>query len=209
MDYNPAVGHCPETNHDKRFLQMRRFVLLDRDGTINVDRDYLADPAELEFIPGASAALARLARLGLGLAVITNQSGVGRGLIRPAQLTAVHQRLGELLAAEGVRLDGIYACPHLPGDGCRCRKPNIGLVQQAAAELGFDPARSFVVGDKASDIELGQRVGAVTLLVRTGYGAQHERNQQFVADYVVDDLAAAADVIQSLLGSMLDDQSSS
>ncbi|HTU26556.1 MAG TPA: HAD family hydrolase, partial [Pirellulales bacterium] len=146
---------------------MRRYVLLDRDGTINIDRDYLSDPRELEFIPGAVAALKRLSVLGLGLVVVTNQSGVARGLIRPEQLVAVHNRLVELLAAEGLELEGIYACPHGPNDRCRCRKPDVGLVEQAARELQFDPRRSWLVGDKASDIELGQRVGATTLLVRT------------------------------------------
>ena len=188
---------------------MRRFVLLDRDGTINVDCDYLCDPAALELIPGSAGAMRRLAGLGLGLIVITNQSGVGRGLILPDQLVAVHRRLGELLAAEGVRLEGIYACPHVEADGCRCRKPSIGLVEQAAAELDFDPARGFVVGDKASDIELGRRLGATTLLVRTGYGAQTERDGRAQPDFVVDDLAQAADVIHGLLDSPAADQSCS
>lgn len=188
---------------------MRRFVLLDRDGTINVDRDYLSDPAELEFIPGSVAGLKRLAGLGLGLVVITNQSGVARGLIRPQELAAVHQRLLDLLAAEGLDLERIYACPHGPGDGCRCRKPDVGLVEQAARELQFDPRQSFLVGDKASDIELGRRVGATTLLVRTGYGAETVAAGDAKADHVVEDLAQAAEVIQSLLGPTAEDQSNS
>ncbi|HWC90926.1 MAG TPA: HAD family hydrolase [Pirellulales bacterium] len=188
---------------------MRRYVLLDRDGTINVDCDYLCDPRKLELIPGAADGLRRLAGLGLGLVVITNQSGVARGLIQPEQLEAVQARLGELLAGEGIELDGIYACPHGPTDGCGCRKPLPGLVEQAARALHFDPSQAFMVGDKASDIDLGRRVGAVTLLVRTGYGAQTERAGLAGADYVVDDLAQAADVIHSLVGPTADDQSSS
>jgi D-glycero-D-manno-heptose 1,7-bisphosphate phosphatase len=188
---------------------MRRYVLLDRDGTINVDCDYLCDPRKLELIPGAADGLRRLAGLGLGLVVITNQSGVSRGLIQPEQLEAVQARLGQLLAGEGIGLDGIYSCPHGPADGCNCRKPLTGLVEQAARELHFDPRLAFMVGDKASDIELGRRVGAVTLLVRTGYGAETERAALARADHVVDDLAQAADVIQSLVGPAADDQSSS
>ncbi|HEY5312727.1 MAG TPA: HAD-IIIA family hydrolase [Pirellulales bacterium] len=188
---------------------MRRYVLLDRDGTINVDCDYLCDPHRLELIPEAAGGLRRLAGLGLGLVVITNQSGVARGLIRPEQLEAVHTRLGEMLDNEGIALDGIYACPHGPADGCGCRKPLTGLVEQAARELKFDPRQAFMVGDKASDIELGRRVGAITLLVRTGYGTETERAGLARADYVVDDLAQAAEAIHSLVGPVAEDQSSS
>jgi D-glycero-D-manno-heptose 1,7-bisphosphate phosphatase len=178
----------------------QRFVLLDRDGTLNVDRNYLADPAQLELIPRSGEALARLRQLGLGLVVVTNQSGVARGMIRPEQLIAVHQRLAELLAEHGVRLDGLYCCPHAIADDCACRKPRTGLVEQAARELGFDPSQGFVVGDKAIDIELGERVGATTLLVRTGYGAETEQAGSAKPGYIVDDLAAAAEMIERLLG---------
>lgn len=187
---------------------MRRYVLLDRDGTINIDRDYLADPDLVELMPGAAEGLRRLASRGLGLVVITNQSGVARGLIRPEQLEIVHHRLVELLAAEGIELAGIYACPHGPDEACRCRKPAVGLVEQAARELGFDPRQAFVVGDKASDIELGQRLAATTVLVRTGYGAATEQARRIEPDYVVDDLLAAAELIQSLADAGADQSSS-
>jgi D-glycero-D-manno-heptose 1,7-bisphosphate phosphatase len=120
-------------------------------------------------------------------------------LIRPGELKAVHERLQELLAAEGVRLDGIYTCPHREEDDCGCRKPRTGLVEQAARECGFDASRSFLVGDKASDVELGRNVGAVSFLVRTGYGAGWARDPQLRADYIVDDLPAAAIIIERLL----------
>ena len=174
----------------------RRYVLLDRDGTLNVERNYLSDPAGLELMPGVGQALVALQKIGLGLVVITNQPGVGRGYLDVAQLDRIHVRLRELLSAEGVVLDGIYYCPHTPQDGCACRKPSTGLIENAAADLGFDPRRSFVVGDKSCDIELGARLGATTILVRTGYGAQQEAQ----ADHVVDDLRAAAEVIMRVLG---------
>jgi len=178
----------------------RRYVLLDRDGTINRDRHYIADPGLVELFPGVGAALRDLRADGFGLAVVTNQSGVARGKITPAQLEAVNARVGELLAAEGVTLEGIYVCPHGPNDGCDCRKPLPGLIERAARELGFDPAQSFVVGDKGIDIGLGRNVGATTVLVRTGYGAETERDRLAEPDHIADDLTGAAQWIRARAG---------
>jgi D-glycero-D-manno-heptose 1,7-bisphosphate phosphatase len=177
----------------------RRFVVLDRDGTLIVERHYLADPGGVELISGAAAALRDLSAMGLGLVLLTNQSGVGRGLFDAACLARIHQRLTRLLEAEGVRLDGLYVCPHTPEDGCGCRKPKPGLLERAARELGFEPRESFVIGDKTSDLELGRRIGAVTILVRTGYGAETDATNATPADFVVADLAAAIPVIRALL----------
>jgi len=180
---------------------MRRFAVLDRDGTIVVDRGHLADPSGLELEAGAAEGLRRLAALGLGLVVVTNQSAVGRGLLDAAGLAEIHRVLEALLARERIRLDGIYACPHLPRDGCACRKPKTALLEQAARELHFDPSEAFVIGDKTSDIELGQRAGATTILVETGYGKEAACDPVVVADHRAADLAAAADLIASLLAS--------
>lgn len=177
----------------------RRCVVLDRDGTINVERRYLSDPQDVELIRGVGDALRSLQELGLGLVVITNQSAVGRGFFDAARLDAIHRRLRELLAAEGVLLEGLYYCPHAPHDGCSCRKPQPGLVERAARELDFDPRLSFVIGDKTCDLALGQRVGATTFLVRTGYGAQVAAEGGRLADYVVDGLGEAVPVIERLL----------
>jgi D-glycero-D-manno-heptose 1,7-bisphosphate phosphatase len=181
----------------------KRFVLLDRDGTVNVDRGYLSDPEQLELIRGAGSALARLREQGLGLIIVSNQSGIGRGLLDEVELERIHARLAELLAKDGTALDGIYCCPHLPTDRCVCRKPETALVARAAAEHGFDPAESFVVGDKACDIELGQRVGATTILVRTGYGEEAAADSSVEADHIVADLPEAADLIGKLVASRL------
>lgn len=177
----------------------RRFGVLDRDGTVIVERHYLSDPCQVELIPGAAPALRQLSKMGLGLVIITNQSPIGRRLFSEERLELIHHRLLELLEAEGVHLDGIFYCPHLPEEDCRCRKPQPGLVELAAEELDFDSQASFMIGDKACDIELGRRVGATTLLVRTGYGAQVAAAAVVTADYVVDDLFDAAQVIQRLL----------
>jgi D-glycero-D-manno-heptose 1,7-bisphosphate phosphatase len=174
----------------------RRFVVLDRDGTIIEEREYLSEPEQVKLIPGVAAALRELQKMGFGLVVITNQSGVGRGFFDRGQLQRVHQRLEELLQAEGIYLDGVYICPHTPDDDCACRKPKLGLLQKAADDLDFNMANSIVIGDKACDIEMGRMAGALTFLVRTGYGAQFEN--EVVADYVVDDLAAAAQAIGRL-----------
>lgn len=172
----------------------KRFVLIDRDGTLNVEKNYLSDPAELELIPGAGAALKRLRDAGFGIAVVTNQSGIARGYFDLDRLAQIHARLGELLAAEGALVDGIYLCPHGPDDDCACRKPLPGMIEQAAAEHGFDPARAVVIGDKEADVELGRGVGATTILVRTGYGRKTEAKGSR-ADHVADDLPAAVDII--------------
>ena len=152
----------------------RRYVLLDRDGTIIADRHYLKDPAGVELLPGAAAGLKALQELGLGLLVVSNQSGLGRGYFREEDLWAVHMRLRQLLADQGVQLEGSYYCPHTPDDACACRKPGTGLVQEAAASHGLEPSQCFVIGDKLSDVALGLALGGVSILVRTGQGREQE-----------------------------------
>lgn len=180
-------------------MSERRFVALDRDGTIIVERHYLSDPDLVELLPGAASGLRQLRELGLGLVVVTNQSPIGRGYFDETRLELIHQRLVELLAAEGVELDGVYFCPHTPDDNCSCRKPRPGMLKLAAQELNFELPDCFVIGDNTCDIELGRRVGATTFLVRTGYGAQVAAESVASPDYVVDDLQDAAQVIERLL----------
>ncbi|HEX9124038.1 MAG TPA: HAD family hydrolase [Actinomycetota bacterium] len=178
----------------------RRFVLLDRDGTINQDVEYVMEPSQLELIPGAAGAVRSMRDLGLGIVIVTNQSPVGRGWITPGQLDEIHARLLDLLAEHGGSVDGIYACPHAPDDRCDCRKPATGLVLRAAAEHGFDPRASFVVGDHEGDMRLGRAIGATTILVLTGHGREElGRGAGDHADVVVADLAEAAAVIHDLV----------
>ena len=174
---------------------MIRAALLDRDGTINVEREYLSDPAGVELLPNAATGLRRLRALGFGLIVISNQAGVGRGYLTMADVDAVNARLAALLREHGVTLDGIYVCPHKPDDNCACRKPAPGLIEQAAREHGFDPRASVMIGDKAIDIETGRRIGARTVLVRTGYGREFEARGDVRADHVADDLLDAANIL--------------
>jgi D-glycero-D-manno-heptose 1,7-bisphosphate phosphatase len=182
---------CKESN------DMKRFILLDRDGTLNVERDYLSDPDKLELIPGVPAALKRLRQLGFGLVVVSNQSGVGRGYFGLDAVARVQERLREVLAAEGASVDAFYVCPHAPGEACDCRKPLTGMVERAVADWGFDPSQGYVIGDKAADVELGRAVGAKSILVRTGWGKDAERDGIATPDAVVDDLPAAVRWIEA------------
>lgn len=182
-------------------MERRRFVVLDRDGTIIAERHYLSDPSQVELLPNVFRALRYLNKLGLGLIILTNQSGVSRGLFSLSTLDLIHQRLRKLFMKSGIYLDGIYSCPHRPEDNCSCRKPIPGLIYQAAKELDFDPRACFVIGDKACDIELGQQVGATTFLVRTGYGNQVVVEGVVNPDYVVNDVWEAAQIIQHILTS--------
>jgi D-glycero-D-manno-heptose 1,7-bisphosphate phosphatase len=176
----------------------RRFVILDRDGTIIEEREYLSDPERVTLIPGVGAALRELQRMEFGLVVITNQSGVGRGFFDQLQLERVHERLHKLLENEAVHLDGLYVCPHKPEDDCKCRKPKVGLLRQAAEDLGFNSERSIIIGDKACDIEMGHMVGALTFMVRTGYGSQVSTEKTVQPDFIVNDLLSAMESIRNL-----------
>lgn len=176
----------------------KRFVLLDRDGTVIVDKHYLHDPDGVELLPGAVEGLKRMQDMGFGLALLTNQSGVGRGYFTEAFVNACNDRLVELLGEQGVVIDAIYYCPHTPEEQCHCRKPQTGMMIQASGELGFDPFEAYMIGDKEADVMLGKNSGAMAILVRTGKGAQEEATCGHKADHVVDDLRGAADVIEAL-----------
>lgn len=167
-------------------------LVLDRDGTLIEERHYLADPGAVTLLPGVVEGLRAFAERGFELAIVTNQSGIGRGYFDEAALRAVHDRLERELAAAGITLRAIWHCPHHPDAGCACRKPEPELLQRALAATGYAPAQCLVVGDKQCDIDLGRRLGIRTALVRTGYGAGTERDGLCDPDFVVDTLADLA-----------------
>ncbi|HEU4732619.1 MAG TPA: HAD family hydrolase [Kofleriaceae bacterium] len=136
----------------------RRALFIDRDGTLIVDVGYPREPARVEPLPGALDALRGLAA-SFALVIVSNQSGIARGLITPAEARAVHERTIELFAHAGVGFAGAYYCPHAPDAGCPCRKPQPGLLLDAARELELDLARSSLVGDRASDVAAGRAAG--------------------------------------------------
>ncbi len=173
-------------------MNRQGYVLLDRDGTIIADKHYLSDPGRVELLEHAASGLKKLCDAGLGLIVISNQSGIGRGLFTARDLARVERRLVAILEAEGVRIDGFYYCPHLPEADCDCRKPRPALANRAAATFGFDPQTCWVIGDKPADVELATAIGARSILVRTGYGAQHEADG-LTANHISDNLLEAAE----------------
>lgn len=138
-------------------------VLLDRDGTLVTDVPYNGDPTRVEPLPGAREALDRLRREGVRLAVVTNQSGIGRGLVTPQQADTVDARIEQMLGP----FEGVYRCPHTPEDGCQCRKPAPGLVKQALNDAGVAPERAVMIGDIGSDVEAARAAGVPAILVPT------------------------------------------
>ncbi len=185
----------------------RRAVFLDRDGTINREVDYLSNPDDFEFLPGAIQALKDLKAAGFALVVVTNQSGIARGILSEATLALIHERMTSELHEAGVELDWIGYCPHHPTVGgpsyqadCSCRKPRPGMLLSAAGHLGIDLDASFCVGDSLRDVEAAEHVSVKGILVRTGKG---ETQEQVAVDQgrevrVVDDLQAASRYILGL-----------
>jgi D-glycero-D-manno-heptose 1,7-bisphosphate phosphatase len=182
---------------------MRPGVFLDRDGTINEQMGYINHISRFHLLPGVGPAIRLLNEHNIPAVVVSNQSGLARGYFPPELLTDVNGRMEELLAAEGARLDGIYVCPHHPAAevtayrmNCDCRKPKTGLFTQAALELDIDLARSYVVGDRWSDVRAAANCGATSILVLTGYGrgelAYIGPEQETQPRFVAEDLQEAA-----------------
>lgn len=142
---------------------MTRALFLDRDGTIIEDRGYIRDPALVQLLPGAADVLRELQDAGWALVVVSNQSGVGRGLITPAEMDAVQARFLEVMTAAGVEITASYFCPHRPDENCCCRKPSPFHVEQAAREYGLDLGKSWMMGDRKSDIQCGKNAGCRTI----------------------------------------------
>ena len=175
---------------------------LDRDGTINVDHVYINDPRLVELIPRAARAIRNLRERGFLAIVVTNQSGVGRGIIKPDALPRIHERLDELLKEEASGLDAYEICVHAPQERCACRKPSPFLVNEAVKLHDIDLSRSVFIGDKLSDVATGKNAKCkYSILVRTGKGQQEEILIQLTPkpapeetpDYIADDLADAVD----------------
>ena len=176
-----------------------RAVFLDRDGTIVKDLVYSADPALLEPLPGVFVALKKLREAGYRLIVITNQSGIARGIFTEAALNQLHEIMLKLFRKNGVEIDGVYYCPHYPTGKverymrvCDCRKPAPGMILKAAAEHDIDLARSWMVGDRAADIGAGRAAGCRTIAVLTGDNPPQDEDEP---DFTVADMSEAATAI--------------
>lgn len=164
-------------------------VFVDRDGTIMEDCDYCSDPKDVRIFPGVPEALRRLKARGFKLIVITNQSGIGRGLMTVEQYRSVE---AEVLQQVDGLIDATYFCPDVPGQHSSCRKPSPGMILQANREHGIDLSRSFFIGDKEIDVECGRNAGVRTIRVQTGF--QHDTIGS-TADWIAEDLPAAAEII--------------
>lgn len=170
-------------------------VLLDRDGVINHDSDaYILGVDDWEPLPGSLAAIARLTRAGIPVAVCTNQSARARGLISAAGLAAIHRRMTAAIEAAGGQLAGVFVCPHGPTDDCDCRKPAPGLLHQALETLDCAPDKALFIGDSRRDLDAARRAGVTAWLVRTGNGRRTEADGG-TAVPVYDDLAAAVEAL--------------
>jgi D-glycero-D-manno-heptose 1,7-bisphosphate phosphatase len=179
---------------------VRRAVFLDRDGTVLEEAGYLDRLERLVFFPFSIDAIRLLNRAGFAVVIITNQSGVGRGMYEEAFVARAHEVVDERVRAGGGRIDGFYYCPHHPAAeieryrrDCDCRKPGPGMLHSAAAELDLDLARSFAIGDKWTDVQAGFAAGGKGILVRTGYGRSSEVSTRPHVEptFVADDLIAA------------------
>lgn len=179
---------------------------MDRDGTVSKEIGYVNHPARYELLPRSAAAIKKLNQAGIKAILTTNQAGVARGYFTEEMIWKVHDRLKEFLAEEDAYLDAIYYCPHHPavGEGeyrqdCECRKPKSGMLLRGREEFDIDLSSSYTIGDKISDVEFGQRVGAKGILVLTGYGLgayEYEREEWKVEpDYIAEDLLDAVNWI--------------
>ena len=176
---------------------MNRAVFLDRDGTINEEVDHIEPdqfaprhPEEFKLIYGVGKAIKLLNEAGLKVVVVTNQAGVARGYFTKEMLKKLHQKMKRDLSKAGAFLDAIYYCPHHPDVGCYCRKPNPGMLEQAAHDLDIDLKKSYILGDKMTDLMPGTKMGCKTILVLTGRGKSVKINRNI--DYIASDLYAAA-----------------
>ncbi len=176
------------------FGATKQAVFLDRDGTINIEKDYLFKPEDFEFTTGAVEAIRMFNEAGYLVIVVTNQSGVARGYYKESDVIHLHKYIDQLLQAKGARVDSWYYCPHHP-DGiypynkiCNCRKPMPGMLKQAAAEHSIQLSKSWMVGDKMADVEAGLAAGCRSLLVLTGYGSE-----------IVDELDSDIPVCENLM----------
>ena len=204
--HSPRLGLRPnrgefEAQSSQKRMMANRAVFLDRDGTINEEVGYVNHIGRFWLLPRVGEAIRLLNQHEFKTVVVTNQSGAARGYFVETLIHEVHQKMKTLLSKEGAHLDGVFYCPHHPDQKCRCRKPETGLIEEAAKELGIDCSRSYMVGDRRGDIEFANKVGAKGILVLTGYGRGEWEN--FEGDwstkpsYVAQDLYDAVQWILS------------
>ena len=184
---------------------MNKAVFLDKDGTIIEDVGYIQSPSQIKFIDGSIEAIKKLNQAGYKVVIISNQSGIARGMVTENAIHHVDKTLHKHILNGGAHLDGIYFCPHHPEHGlhpykksCECRKPHPGLIKKAEHDLKIDLSMSFMIGDKATDIEAGQKAGVKTVLVLTGRGPEEKSKIKEKPDHIANKLSDAIDWILGL-----------
>ncbi len=184
-----------------------RVVFLDRDGTINIEKNYLYRIEDFEFIPGAEKAISMLNRSGYQVVVVSNQAGVARGYYTVKDVEKLHNFINMRLKDYGAHIDQFFFCPHHPEAGlgeykidCNCRKPKIGMFLQAEKIYQVDKNHSWMIGDNTSDIKAGQRYGIRTILVKSGYGKEVIKKREICPDYIKKDLYEAVCFILNMEG---------
>ncbi len=170
-------------------------IFLDRDGTICEDADYLSRPEQLKIFPYAAEAVRLLNENNYLVILITNQSGIARGYFDENNLGAIHEKLISQLAEENAKLDAIYFCPHNSEDNCSCRKPKIGMIERAMKDFSIDPEKSWMIGDKAIDVETGFNARTKTALVLTGYGQKEVGKLKNKPDITAENVLKAVEKI--------------
>lgn len=179
-------------------IMNNRAVFFDRDGVINKEIGYLDSPDKVEIIPGVSEAIKLLNENDFIVIIITNQSGIARGYFTENTLIEINNYIKSELEKQQAKIDAIYFCPHHPDDNCQCRKPKIGLIKKAEIEMGIDLARSYLIGDKITDIETGVNAKLKSILLLTGYGKQEKeklKDSGIEVDYIAKDPLSAIEWI--------------
>ncbi len=175
-------------------MSKNKAVFLDRDGTINREVNYLSSINDFKFLPRTIDALKLLSSTGYKIIIITNQSGIARGYFDKKKLIGIHKKMCDDLVAKGVRIDGIYYCPHHPDENCGCRKPGIDMLKRAEKDFCLNLQQSYMIGDTTTDIKTGMNAGCKTILVRTGYAGEDGR-YTVKPDHTASDLFEAVKII--------------
>ncbi|MFC1712118.1 D-glycero-beta-D-manno-heptose 1,7-bisphosphate 7-phosphatase [Candidatus Poribacteria bacterium] len=181
-------------------MKNEKVIFLDRDGVINENRDndYIKEWDEFKFLPKAKEAIRTLTDASWGIIIITNQAGVGKGIMSDQAVRDINARMIEEIEAYGGKIKTVYYCPHRPEEDCECRKPKPGMLFNAAREFNIEFSESYLIGDNITDIKCGSQVGCTTILVKTGLGSEHiERRSQWPVepDYIASDLSEAVEFI--------------
>jgi lipopolysaccharide heptosyltransferase II len=182
------------------FLNRQKAIFLDRDGTLIQDKNFISKVEDVEFIPGSIKAVKIFKDMGYKVVIVSNQSGIGRGILTREIVDKINEYMLDQLKKDNLDIDGVYYCPHIPDDNCECRKPNLKMVNQASSRLNLNLKNSWAIGDKLSDVMLGQNMGGKGVLVLTGFGKRElqkiKDKSNIKPDFVVENLLEAAVLIQ-------------